>query len=124
MGDLVLVAVGAVPATDLAQTAGVALGRNGAIQVTQRMETNVPQIYAAGDCVETWHRLLQRPVYLPLGTTAHKQGRIAGENAVGGSREFEGTLGTQVVKVFDLAIARTGLREAEAVAGGLSASDR
>jgi NADPH-dependent 2,4-dienoyl-CoA reductase/sulfur reductase-like enzyme len=78
------------------------------------METNVPDIYAAGDCVETWHRLLNAPTYLPLGTTAHKQGRIAGENAVGGHREFAGTLGTQVVKVFDVAIARTGLRDAEA----------
>jgi NADPH-dependent 2,4-dienoyl-CoA reductase/sulfur reductase-like enzyme len=78
------------------------------------METNIPDIYAAGDCVQTWHQLLQKSVCLPLGTTAHKQGRIAGENAVGGNREFQGSLGTQVVKVFDLAIARTGLREAEA----------
>jgi NADPH-dependent 2,4-dienoyl-CoA reductase/sulfur reductase-like enzyme len=116
--DLVLVAVGAVPATGLAQTAGITLGTAGAIQVNQRMETSVPHIYAAGDCVETWHQLLQKPVYLPLGTTAHKQGRTAGENAVGGSRTFEGTLGTQVVKVFDLAIGRTGLREAEAKAAG------
>jgi NADPH-dependent 2,4-dienoyl-CoA reductase/sulfur reductase-like enzyme len=74
------------------------------------METNVPDIYAAGDCVETWHRLLGRPTYLPLGSTAHKQGRVAGENAVGGRRAFAGTLGTQVVKVFDLVVARTGLR--------------
>lgn len=118
IGDLVLVAVGAVPSTDLAQTAGVALGENGAIQVNRRMETNLPHLYAAGDCVETWHQLLQRTNYQPLGTTAHKQGRIAGENAVGGSREFEGTLGTQVVKVFELAIARTGLREAEAERAG------
>jgi NADPH-dependent 2,4-dienoyl-CoA reductase/sulfur reductase-like enzyme len=117
-GDLVLVAVGAVPATELAQTAGVTIGDYGSIRVNRRMETNVPHIYAAGDCVETWHRLLQKPVYLPLGTTAHKQGRIAGENAIGGDREFDGTLGTQVVKVFELAIARTGLREAEAEQAG------
>jgi NADPH-dependent 2,4-dienoyl-CoA reductase/sulfur reductase-like enzyme len=118
VADLVLVAVGAVPSTDLAQTAGVELGQHGAIQVNQRMETNVPNIYAAGDCVETWHRLLQKNVYIPLGTTAHKQGRIAGENAIGGNCEFQGTLGTQVVKVFELAIARTGLREAEAKEAG------
>jgi NADPH-dependent 2,4-dienoyl-CoA reductase/sulfur reductase-like enzyme len=73
------------------------------------METDVAGIFAAGDCAETWHRLLQRHTYLPLGTTSHKQGRVAGENAVGGCREFEGSLGTQVVKVFDLVIARTGL---------------
>jgi NADPH-dependent 2,4-dienoyl-CoA reductase/sulfur reductase-like enzyme len=82
------------------------------------METNLPAIYAAGDCVETWHHLLGRPTYLPLGTTAHKQGRIAGENAVGGTREFAGTLGTQVVKVFDLVVARTGLRDDEAAQAG------
>lgn len=118
VADLVLVAVGAVPSTDLAQTAGVELGQHGAIQVNQRMETNVPNTYAAGDCVETWHRLLQKNVYIPLGTTAHKQGRIAGENAIGGNGEFQGTLGTQVVKVFELAISRTGLREAEAKEAG------
>jgi NADPH-dependent 2,4-dienoyl-CoA reductase/sulfur reductase-like enzyme len=114
--DLVLMAAGAEPATDLARSAGIALGRNGAIQVDRRMETSVPGIFAAGDCVETWHRLLQSPLYLPLGTTAHKQGRVAGENAVGGRREYAGSLGTQVVKIFDLAVARTGLLESEAKA--------
>ena len=120
VGDLVLVAAGAVPATELAQTAGVTLGHQGAIQVNPRMETTVPNIYAAGDCVTTWHRLLQTDTYLPLGTTAHKQGRVAGENAIGGDRTFAGTLGTQVVKVFESAIARTGLREAEAKAAGFN----
>jgi NADPH-dependent 2,4-dienoyl-CoA reductase/sulfur reductase-like enzyme len=116
--DLVLVAVSVQPQTELAQRAGIATGECQAIRVTRGMETNVPGIFAAGDCVETWHRLLQAPTYLPLGTTAHKQGRIAGENAVGGHREFAGTLGTQVVKVFDLAVARTGLRDAEAKRAG------
>ncbi len=116
--DLVLVAVSVQPQTGMAQAAGIATGERQAIRVTRAMETNVPDIFAAGDCVETWHRLLQTPTYLPLGTTAHKQGRIAGENAVGGHREFAGTLGTQVVKVFDLAVARTGLRDAEAVKAG------
>ena len=118
--DLVLVAVGATPTTELAQSAGVELGVAGAIKVNRQMETNIPDIYAAGDCVETWHRLLDKPVYLPLGTTAHKQGRIAGENAVGGNSEFAGSLGTQVVKIFDLAIARTGLREDEAAREGFN----
>jgi NADPH-dependent 2,4-dienoyl-CoA reductase/sulfur reductase-like enzyme len=117
-GDLVLIAVGVRPLTNVAKIAEVAVGDAGAIRVTRRMETNVPDIYAAGDCVETWHRLLERSTYLPLGTTAHKQGRVAGENAVGGTREFAGTLGTQVVKIFDLAIARTGLRDDEAVHAG------
>jgi hypothetical protein len=79
-------------------------------------------VFAAGDCVETYHRLLARPVYIPLGTTAHKQGRVAGENAAGGLAEFQGSLGTQVVKVFDLAVARTGLNQREAAAAGFQAA--
>ena len=118
--DLVLVAVGVQPSTDLAHTSNIKIGRHGAISVTPFMETNVPDIYAAGDCVETHHRLLATPTYLPLGTTAHKQGRIAGENAAGGHRAFAGSLGTQVVKVFDLAIGRTGLSEREAQEAGYS----
>ncbi len=118
LADLVLVGVGVQPVTDLAQSAGVTLGVHNAIHVSRAMETNVPDIYAAGDCVETWHCLLDRPTYLPLGTTAHKQGRIAGENAVGGQQEFAGSLGTQVVKVFDMVVARTGLRDDEARSAG------
>jgi NADPH-dependent 2,4-dienoyl-CoA reductase/sulfur reductase-like enzyme len=116
--DLVLVGVGVQPHSELAHVAGVEVGERGAIRVTRRMETNIPDIYAAGDCVETWHRVLNHPTYLPLGSTAHKQGRIAGENTLGGTREFGGTLGTQVVKVFDLVIARTGLRDDEATRAG------
>jgi NADPH-dependent 2,4-dienoyl-CoA reductase/sulfur reductase-like enzyme len=116
--DLVLVGVGVEPNSALARVAGIEVGERGAIHVNRRMETNLPDIYAAGDCVETWHRVLNRATYLPLGSTAHKQGRIAGENAVGGGCEFAGTLGTQVVKVFDLVIARTGLRDDEAVRAG------
>ena len=71
-------------------------------------------VFAAGDCVETYHRLLDAPTYISLGTIAHKQGRVAGENAVGGDRIFAGALGTQSLKVFDLAIARTGLSDREA----------
>jgi NADPH-dependent 2,4-dienoyl-CoA reductase/sulfur reductase-like enzyme len=81
--DFVLVAVGVRPNSELGANAGVTLGTRGALRVTRRMETNLPDVYAAGDCVETWHRLLSRYAYLTLGTTAHKRGRIAGENAVG-----------------------------------------
>jgi NADPH-dependent 2,4-dienoyl-CoA reductase/sulfur reductase-like enzyme len=116
--DLVLVVVGVRPDTDLAVAAGVETGVRGALRVDRRMRTNLPNVLAAGDCVETWHRLLQQPTYLPLGTTAHKQGRVAGETAVGGNREFAGSLGTQVVKVFELAVARTGLRDPDAADGG------
>jgi NADPH-dependent 2,4-dienoyl-CoA reductase/sulfur reductase-like enzyme len=116
--DLILVAVGVKPATELAKTAGIPTGKQGAIRVNRTMRTEDENIFAAGDCVETWHRILNRYAYLPLGTTSHKQGRVAGENAVGRSREFQGSVGTQVVKVFDLAIARTGLREGEAREAG------
>lgn len=118
--DLVLVATGVEPRTELAQALQIETGIQGAIRVNRKMRTSISDIFAAGDCVETWHRVLQRPTYLPLGTTAHKQGRIAGENAVGGKRLFAGTLGTQVVKVFDLAIARTGLLEREAREAGFA----
>ena len=114
--DMVLVVVGVRPDTTLAASAGAALGAKGAIAVDRGMRTNLPDVYAAGDCVVTWHRLLGE-TYLPLGTTAHKQGRVAGENALGGTREFAGSLGTQVVKIFDQAAARTGLRDHEAAAG-------
>jgi NADPH-dependent 2,4-dienoyl-CoA reductase/sulfur reductase-like enzyme len=115
--DVVLVVVGVHPDTALAEAAGVELGARGAIAVDRQMRTNLPDVFAAGDCAATHHRLLGE-TYLPLGTTAHKQGRVAGENALGGSREFAGSLGTQVVKVFDLVAARTGLREQEAEAAG------
>jgi NADPH-dependent 2,4-dienoyl-CoA reductase/sulfur reductase-like enzyme len=112
--EMVLVAVGVKPNTRLGVGAGLSTGAKGALVVNRRMEAAIPDIYAAGDCVETWHRLLHRYTYLPLGTTAHKQGRCAGENAVGGNREFAGSMGTQVVKIFDLVIARTGLRQDDA----------
>jgi NADPH-dependent 2,4-dienoyl-CoA reductase/sulfur reductase-like enzyme len=114
---MVLVVVGVRPETDLAATAGARLGARGAVAVDTAMRTGVPDVYAAGDCVITHHRLLGE-TYLPLGTTAHKQGRVAGENATGGDRQFAGSLGTQVVKIFDQAAARTGLRDREAAAAG------
>jgi len=116
--DLVLLAVGVRPASDLAQAAGALRGVNGALTVTRQMRTNLPDVFAAGDCVETYHRVLDKSVYISLGTVAHKQGRVAGENAVGGQRSSAGAMGTQSLKVFDLAIARTGLLESEARAAG------
>ncbi len=115
--DMVLVVAGVRPETALAADAGATLGVKGAIAVDPRMRTSLPDVFAAGDCVITHHRLLG-VTYLPLGTTAHKQGRVAGENALGGNRQFAGSLGTQVVKIFDQAAARTGLRDHEARAAG------
>jgi NADPH-dependent 2,4-dienoyl-CoA reductase/sulfur reductase-like enzyme len=115
--DLVLVVVGVRPDTDLLARAGARLGARGAVSVSTQMATGLPHVWAAGDCVITHHRLLGE-TYLPLGTTAHKQGRVAGENALGGTARYAGSLGTQVVKVFDLVAARTGLREHEALTVG------
>ncbi|CAN2536168.1 NADH+oxidase [Methylocapsa aurea] len=117
LADMIIFAVGVRPNTELAARAGATLGINGAISVTRQMSTNLPAVYAAGDCVETYHRLLDRETYISLGTIAHKQGRIAGENAIGGDRQFAGAAGTQSIKVFELAIARTGLLDHEARSG-------
>jgi len=116
----VLVATGSEPNSRLAANLGIPLGTEGAIRVNRAMETGIPHIYAAGDCAETWHRLLGRSVYLPLGTTAHKQGLVAGANGAGGSASFAGSVGTQVVKIFGIVVARTGLLEREAVLGGFA----
>ena len=117
LADMVLVVTGVRPDTELAASAGAALGVRDAIAVDRGMRTNLADVFAAGDCAITHHRLAGE-TYLPLGTTAHKQGRVAGENALGGNREFAGSLGTQVVKIFDQAAARTGLRDHEAAAAG------
>jgi NADPH-dependent 2,4-dienoyl-CoA reductase/sulfur reductase-like enzyme len=116
--DLVLVVTGVRPDTTLAAGAGITLGHRETITVDRQMRTNQADIYAAGDCVRTYHRLLDHYVYLPLGSTAHKQGRIAGLNATGGNTVFAGSLGTQAVKVFDLVAAGTGLRDTTARQAG------
>ncbi|WP_394278182.1 FAD-dependent oxidoreductase [Microbacterium sp.] len=113
--DLVLVVVGVRPNTSLLTAAGATTGAGGAVVVDEHMRTGLPNVWAAGDGVVTHHRLLG-VTYLPLGTTSHKQGRVAGENAIGGNTRFAGSLGTQVVKVFDVVAARTGLRDHEAAA--------
>jgi NADPH-dependent 2,4-dienoyl-CoA reductase/sulfur reductase-like enzyme len=117
-GDILLVAAGGKPETELALKSGIETGIQGAIRVNRAMETNIKDIYAAGDCAETWHGILEKYTYLPLGTIAHKQGWVAGENAAGGHAEFAGSLGTQVVKVFNLVATRTGLNQKEAEEAG------
>jgi NADPH-dependent 2,4-dienoyl-CoA reductase/sulfur reductase-like enzyme len=113
-----LVATGVEPQTGLAAEAGAATGIKGALKVDRHLRTSLPDVLAAGDCVETWHRLSAAYTYLPLGTTAHKQGRIAGENALGGQATFPGSLGTQAVKIFGLVAARTGFKDQEALDAG------
>jgi NADPH-dependent 2,4-dienoyl-CoA reductase/sulfur reductase-like enzyme len=112
--DLVVLAVGVRPNTALKDGAGIELGARGAIAVDEHLCTNVPDIYAAGDCAETLHLVTCKKVYIPLGTTANKQGRVAGENAAGLDNVFEGVVGSAVTKIFDLEVARTGLTTLEA----------
>jgi NADPH-dependent 2,4-dienoyl-CoA reductase/sulfur reductase-like enzyme len=117
--DLVIVGAGIKPNSEIARDAGIEMGRSGAIAVNQRMETNIPGVFAAGDCAEAFHLVLGRPVYIPLGTTANKQGKVAGENAVGGNAIFKGIVGTAVFKVFELEVARTGISEKQAKEEGI-----
>ena len=120
--DIVLFSVGARANIPLAEKAGVAIGETGAIAVDDHQRTTVPHVWAAGDVAEAWHRVLNKPAYIPLGTTANKQGRIAGTNIAGGDAAFGGIVGTAVVKVFDLEVARTGLSEREAQQAGFDAA--
>ena len=119
--DVVLLSTGIKPRSKLAEAAGISLGPTGAIAVDERMQTAANSIYAAGDCAETRHLVTGKPAYFPLGTTANKQGRVAGENAAGGNARFEGIVGTMVTKVFELEVAKTGLSVAAARAGGFDA---
>jgi NADPH-dependent 2,4-dienoyl-CoA reductase/sulfur reductase-like enzyme len=112
--DFVIFAVGVLPESTLAQKTGIALGVNKAITVDEQMRTNVPAIFAAGDCADALSIVTGKKVYIPLGTTANKQGRVAGENAAGRETVFEGVAGTAQTKVFDLEVARTGLTSLEA----------
>ncbi|HIP96593.1 MAG TPA: NADH oxidase, partial [Anaerolineae bacterium] len=116
--DLVLLALGVRPNVALAKAAGVALGETGAIATDSQMRTNLPGVFAAGDCAEAYHRVTGRGAYIPLGTTANKQGRVAGANLGGGQAEFEGVVGTTITKVLDVYAALTGLAEKEARALG------
>lgn len=116
--DLVLLALGVRPNVALAEEAGVALGETGAIATDAQMHTNLPDVFAAGDCAEAYHLITGRGAYIPLGTTANKQGRVAGTNAGGGHAEFSGIVGTAITKVFDLYAALAGLSEKGARALG------
>lgn len=119
--DLVLVGVGVRPRSGLAQAAGLTLGVKGAVAVDRFQRTSDPDIFSGGDCAEAFHRLLGRNTYVPLALGANRQGRIIGDNLVGGLSEFPGILATTVTKVFDLTAARTGLSLREAQEEGFEA---
>ncbi len=107
--DFVVLCTGVSPVVDIAQKAGIDLGKTGAIKVNSRMQTNYPDIYAAGDCCEKINMISHTPMWLPLGSTANKEGRCAAINMCGGVDDFEGVLGSAVTRFFDFTISRTGL---------------
>jgi NADPH-dependent 2,4-dienoyl-CoA reductase/sulfur reductase-like enzyme/rhodanese-related sulfurtransferase len=116
--EMVVVAIGVKPVVSLAQSAGLELGRTGAIAVDDHLRTSDPDIYAAGDCVESKHLLSGEILYVPLGSTANKQGRVVANNICGRDETFPGILSTLIVKVFNQNVARTGLLPEQAVAAG------
>ncbi len=113
--DMIVIASGVKPAVNLAVDAGILLGKTGAIKVNSRMETSIKDIYACGDCVEKIHMVSNTPVWVPLGSTANKEGRVCAINVSGGVEDFEGIMGSAVLRYRDLNISRTGLTEKEAL---------
>ena len=116
--DMVILAAGVRPNIKLAKEMGVEIGQTGAIAVNHKMQTNLPDVYAVGDVVESYSVITGKPIYRPLGSTANKMGRIAGDVITGGLLEHRGILGTGILRVFDLAVGQTGLNEKEAVEEG------
>jgi len=112
--DAVVLSLGIRPQVELARKAGLKIGETGAIWVNQRMETSAEDIYATGDCAETNHLVTGLKVWVPLGSTANKQGRVVGVNVCGGNATFPGVMGTAIFKTFDFNVAKTGLNMKEA----------
>ena len=117
--DMVVLAIGVSPDTQLAQDAGLELGVKGSIVVNDRMETSVPDIYAVGDAVQVKHFVTGQDVLLSLAGPANKQGRIAADNICGGDSHYTGSQGSSVIKVFDMTAATTGVNETNAKKAGL-----
>ena len=116
--DLVILAVGVRPNSELARAAGLDIGRLGGIRVDAHLRTSDPDIYAGGDCVEMTHLVSGQPVHLPLGSVANRQGRVIGTNLAGGDAIFPGVVGSFCIKVFDLGLFTAGLTVEQATAAG------
>lgn len=119
--DMVLLSIGVKPTLQLAIDAGLAIGEAGGLLVNENLETNDPDIFAAGDMVEIEHRVNNKKVRIPLAGPANRQGRIAAENALGGNHTYKGAIGTSVVRVFDAVAGLTGLSLKQAKAAGIDA---
>lgn len=116
--DIVVIAAGVKPVVDIAVDAGIELGPTGAIKVNPRMETRIKDIYACGDCAEKINMVSKRPSWVPLGSTANKEGRVCAINVSGGDENFDGIMGSAVLRYMDFNISRTGLTEKEALRFG------
>ncbi len=112
--EMVVLSIGVRPVVDIARDAGIEIGVTGAIKVNSRMETNIKDIYACGDCAEKVHIISNTPVWIPLGSTANKEGRTAAMNLCGEHKDFEGVLGSSVTRYLGLNISKCGLTEKEA----------
>lgn len=119
--DMVVLAIGVVPDTNLAKEAGLELGIKGSIVVNERMETSKPDIYAAGDAVQVKHYVTGQDALISLAGPANKQGRIIADNVCGGDSKYLGSQGSSVIKVFDMTAAVTGINETNARKAGLNA---
>ena len=117
--DLVVLAIGVTPESQLAKDAGLALGMTGSILVNDRMETSVPDIYAVGDAVQVKHYVTGEDALIALAGPANKQGRIAADNICGGDSRYLGSQGSSVIKIFDMTAASTGINETNARKTGL-----
>jgi NADH oxidase (H2O2-forming) len=117
--DLVIVAAGVKPEVGLAKAAGIELGETGGIKVDDRLRTSAPDVYAAGDCAESFCPITQRPILSQLATTAIRMGKVAGTNAAGGDAVYSGTLNTVVTCAYTLEIASTGVTTRAAEEAGL-----
>ena len=109
--DMAVIATGVYPVVDIAREAGITIGETGAIKVNSRMQTNILDIYACGDCAEKYHMVSHSPVWVPLGSTANKEGRVAAINACGGVEDFEGISGSAVLRYHAFNMSITGLTE-------------
>jgi len=116
--DFIIMSIGVKPNVTLAREAGIQIGTTGAIKVNSKMQTNIEDIYACGDCAESFFLINNKSIYRPLGSTANKMGRIAGDQLSGGTLEFRGILGTGIFRIFDMVVAQTGFTEKEALIEG------
>jgi NADPH-dependent 2,4-dienoyl-CoA reductase/sulfur reductase-like enzyme/rhodanese-related sulfurtransferase len=119
--DLVIIAVGAAPNSELARDAGLLVSPGGGIVVNRRLETSDPAIYAGGDCIDNHHLITGKSVYFPSGSLANRQGRVIGTNLAGGAATFNGIVGSFTLKSFEMAIAGAGLNLTQARSEGFDA---